>query len=193
MPHTLRAGSPCRSFGFGFLDNFVMLVAGAAIEDHLGLMLGLSTLAAAALGNLVSDVAGVGLGNAVEILCCKLGLPAPQLSNEQLRLSICRLIVVIASAVGIALGCVLGMLPLLWLDTERGLLRKAFDELDSDKSGTISWTELSVAMDRLGITVSQQDLETWFAKADINQDGVLDFNEFCKVVKEWKGRTTPTN
>ena len=47
--------------GFGFLDNAIMLTAGDAIEDNLGLALGLSTLAAAGLGNLVSDVAGLGL------------------------------------------------------------------------------------------------------------------------------------
>jgi hypothetical protein len=47
--------------GFGFLDNAIMLTAGDAIEDNLGLALGLSTLAAAGLGNLISDVAGLGL------------------------------------------------------------------------------------------------------------------------------------
>jgi len=48
--------------GFGFADNFIMIVAGDAIDNSIGLRLGLSTLAAAGLGNLISDVCGIGLG-----------------------------------------------------------------------------------------------------------------------------------
>ena len=47
--------------GFGFLDNAIMLTAGDAIEVNLGVTLGIGTLAAAGLGNLFSDVAGLGL------------------------------------------------------------------------------------------------------------------------------------
>lgn len=38
-------------------------------------------MAAAALGNTISDVAGVGLGGALEVLGTRLGLPAPRLSR----------------------------------------------------------------------------------------------------------------
>lgn len=47
--------------GFGFLDNFIMIVAGEYIDTTLGATLAISTMAAAAMGNLVSDVAGIGL------------------------------------------------------------------------------------------------------------------------------------
>ncbi|XP_061144472.1 transmembrane protein 65-like isoform X2 [Syngnathus typhle] len=46
--------------GFGFLDNCIMIVAGTQIELSIGVILGISTMAAAALGNLVSDLAGLG-------------------------------------------------------------------------------------------------------------------------------------
>ena len=48
--------------GFGFVDNAVMILAGDYIDLTLGVSLGISTLAAAGLGNLISDVLGVGLG-----------------------------------------------------------------------------------------------------------------------------------
>lgn len=38
---------------FGFLDNFIMLVAGDEIDQVFGHRLGLSTLASAGLGNCV--------------------------------------------------------------------------------------------------------------------------------------------
>ncbi|XP_046702086.1 transmembrane protein 65-like isoform X2 [Silurus meridionalis] len=46
--------------GFGFLDNAIMIAAGTQIELSIGVILGISTMAAAALGNLVSDLAGLG-------------------------------------------------------------------------------------------------------------------------------------
>jgi hypothetical protein len=46
--------------GFGFLDNFIMIVAGESIETFLGASLVISTMAAAALGNTLSDVFGIG-------------------------------------------------------------------------------------------------------------------------------------
>jgi hypothetical protein len=44
--------------GFGFLDNFIMIVAGESIETFLGASLVISTMAA--LGNTLSDVFGIG-------------------------------------------------------------------------------------------------------------------------------------
>ncbi|XP_026534877.1 transmembrane protein 65 [Notechis scutatus] len=46
--------------GFGFFDNAIMIAAGTQIELSIGIVLGISTMAAAALGNLVSDLAGLG-------------------------------------------------------------------------------------------------------------------------------------
>lgn len=53
--------------GFGFCDNAIMLLAGEGIEASLGLVLGITTLAAAGLGNLISDVVGLGLADYIEV------------------------------------------------------------------------------------------------------------------------------
>lgn len=42
--------------GFGFMDNFIMVQAGGYIDATLGVQLGLATLTAAAMGQVVSDV-----------------------------------------------------------------------------------------------------------------------------------------
>lgn len=47
--------------------NVMQLVAGSEIDSAFGAKLGLSTLAAAGLGNLVSDVAGVSMANRIEV------------------------------------------------------------------------------------------------------------------------------
>lgn len=54
-------------FGKGFMDNFIMILAGDAIDASIGTYFGLSMMASAALGNLVSDVMGIGLGDVVDV------------------------------------------------------------------------------------------------------------------------------
>lgn len=58
-----------------------MSQAGEYIDMTVGIAMGISTMAAAALGNTISDVAGVGLGGFIESVATKLGLPACNLSR----------------------------------------------------------------------------------------------------------------
>ncbi|EZA46446.1 hypothetical protein X777_00150, partial [Ooceraea biroi] len=72
--------------GFGFLDNFIMIVAGDQIEMMLNRRFPISTMAAAALGNTVSDVIGIGSVHYVEMFAQKVGFKAPKLTLAQLNL-----------------------------------------------------------------------------------------------------------
>jgi hypothetical protein len=115
--------------GFGFIDNFLMLVAGDYIDLKMCVTFGFSTMFAAGLGNLISDVAGVGLGGVVERLAEKMGLPTAQLTRAQMKLRITRYAHHSGCALGVALGCLIGMVPLLFLDTNKALdLRLALAE-----------------------------------------------------------------
>ncbi|XP_078253887.1 transmembrane protein 65 isoform X2 [Rhinoraja longicauda] len=104
--------------GFGFLDNAIMIVAGTQIELSIGVIFGLSTMAAAALGNLVSDVAGLGLAGYVEALASRLGLPSPDLNPKQADMWQTRLSSQLGKVIGVTIGCILGMFPLLFFKTE---------------------------------------------------------------------------
>ncbi|XP_028918261.1 transmembrane protein 65 [Ornithorhynchus anatinus] len=100
--------------GFGFLDNAIMIVAGTQIELSIGVILGISTMAAAALGNLVSDLAGLGLAGYVEALAARLGLSIPDLTPKQVDMWQTRVSAHLGKGVGVAIGCLLGMFPLLF-------------------------------------------------------------------------------
>ncbi|XP_051879002.1 transmembrane protein 65 isoform X2 [Pristis pectinata] len=104
--------------GFGFLDNAIMIVAGTQIELSIGVILGISTMGAAALGNLVSDVAGLGLAGYVEALASRLGLPSPDLNPKQADMWQTRLSSQLGKVIGVTIGCILGMFPLLFFKTE---------------------------------------------------------------------------
>ncbi|XP_035658773.1 transmembrane protein 65-like [Branchiostoma floridae] len=101
--------------GFGFLDNAVMLVAGDYIDVTIGTALGISTLAAAGLGNLLSDLFGLGAASYVEVLALKVGLPSPELTPQQLDMSSSKWAANLGRVFGVTVGCLLGMLPLYFL------------------------------------------------------------------------------
>ncbi|OQR81079.1 hypothetical protein ACHHYP_16795 [Achlya hypogyna] len=112
----LASGIPF--IGFGVVDNLLMLTAGDFLEENLRTLMPISVLATAGLANCVSDVAGLSLGGVIESFARKLGIGDPQLSSTQARMPIVRGISYLSSAVGISFGCLVGMLPLLFMDTE---------------------------------------------------------------------------
>ncbi|XP_011500479.1 PREDICTED: uncharacterized protein LOC105364287 [Ceratosolen solmsi marchali] len=101
--------------GFGFLDNSIMIIAGDSIEATLGVFISLSTMAAAAFGNTISDILGIGSAFYVELFAQKVGFEAPKLTPIQLDLPKSRRAANIGRVFGVTLGCLLGMLPLLVL------------------------------------------------------------------------------
>jgi len=134
--------------GFGFMDNTVMLHAGNAIDLTLGVTFGLSTLAAAACGQICSDFAGVSFGGLIEAAAAKLGLPPAELTAEQRSSLAVKRVGLFGSAIGVVCGCSLGLLNLLFIDSHQaGELKMAAASLAAGFSVNISNT----AMD--GLTV----------------------------------------
>jgi hypothetical protein len=105
--------------GFGFMDNFIMIQAGGYIDATLGVSMGLATLTAAAMGQVVSDVSGVVFGGTVERFLHKVKMiRSPGLSEAQRHLSVCRNVAMAGSVVGVIIGCMLGASSLLFIDLD---------------------------------------------------------------------------
>jgi hypothetical protein len=100
--------------GFGFLDNFFMLIFGDYIDLYLGSYFCLTTMAAAALGNTFSDVLGIGTAFYVERLANRIGFSPPRLSPMQMDMTCSRNAANFGRVLGVTLGCILGMFPLLF-------------------------------------------------------------------------------
>ncbi|XP_054007894.1 uncharacterized protein LOC128891939 isoform X1 [Hylaeus anthracinus] len=98
--------------GFGFLDNFIMIIAGDQIEMILNKKFPISTMAAAALGNTVSDIIGIGSVHYVEIFAHKIGFQAPKLTSIELNLPKTKLAANLGRVVGVTIGCLIGMTPI---------------------------------------------------------------------------------
>ncbi|UJR21915.1 hypothetical protein I4U23_024985 [Adineta vaga] len=108
----LETGLPY--IGFGFVDNFVMIVAGETIETFLGAAFCLSTMAAAALGNAVSDVMGIGLADRIERTCGRFlgifGINPPKLTASQWSQRSVQSTQLMSKIICIFVGCILGMI-----------------------------------------------------------------------------------
>eukprot|EP00397_Hematodinium_sp_SG-2012_P023758 GEMP01024704.1.p1 GENE.GEMP01024704.1~~GEMP01024704.1.p1 ORF type:complete len:359 (+),score=60.39 GEMP01024704.1:102-1079(+) len=112
---------------FGFLDNSIMLLFGDFFDFHLGMMFGITTLTAAALGNVVGDCTGIWLTGTIEAVAGHLRLQDHGLTFEQRRLTKSQTIKTVGMTSGIFIGCILGMFPLIWPEEWR--LWSARDEI----------------------------------------------------------------
>lgn len=115
--------------GFGFLDNFFMLIFGDYIDLYLGSYFCLSTMAAAALGNTVSDIIGIGSAFYVERMANRIGFSPPKLSPVQMEMNCSRNAANAGRVLGVTVGCILGMCPLL-IRKLRGVDEDKDDEND---------------------------------------------------------------
>lgn len=110
--------------GFGFLDNSLMILFGDFIDGTLCVYFSFSTMAAAAIGNTISDVAGIFSGGAVEQVAMRCGVEEPPMTREQKQMRVTRLWQYFGQCFGIVFGCTLGMCPLIWMDPEAAHKKK---------------------------------------------------------------------
>uniref|UniRef100_A0A1Q3G1P0 Putative conserved plasma membrane protein n=1 Tax=Culex tarsalis TaxID=7177 RepID=A0A1Q3G1P0_CULTA len=123
--------------GFGFLDNFTMIIAGDYIEHTLGLFMCISTMAAAALGNTISDVIGIGSAFYVEKLAEMSGVRPPKMTPIQLEMKASRRAANMGRVWGITIGCLLGMCPLLFMkDEDKDGDKKKADKKDNGEAAS---------------------------------------------------------
>lgn len=104
--------------GFGFVDNSMMIITGDVIDASLCVAFGFSTMAAAALGNAFSNALGMGLHGTIESGANRLGLKDPKLTMQQMGIRSVQLTKTLSNIFGVLSGCLLGMAPLLFMDTK---------------------------------------------------------------------------
>ena len=94
-------------------------------------------MCAAAIGNIISDIAGVAFGTVIEdtivrfskrvekISGGKLKIPPlPKLTHEQRNLRSVRLSNQLGCALGLTVGCIIGMFPLLFFEEEKKIIEQ---------------------------------------------------------------------
>ncbi|NWH30948.1 TMM65 protein, partial [Chloropsis hardwickii] len=112
--------------GFGFLDNAIMIAAGTQIELSIGVVLGISTMAGKYCGiqNHLLFSCSCSLAGYVEALASRLGLSIPDLTPKQADMWQTRLSAHLGKAIGVTIGCILGMFPLLFFGEEEEKLEE---------------------------------------------------------------------
>lgn len=84
-----------------------MLACGSSLDEFFGKRLGIGPLTSAGLGNTISDVVGIVSGRYVEMSLYRM-LPLDNTTKLEVWQN------TLAEAVGITLGCLIGLLPLVF-------------------------------------------------------------------------------
>lgn len=63
-------------------------------------------------------------------------------------------------------------------------LKSAFEFFDKDKNGSITIDELRQTLRDDHVLLSDSKIEALIREVDFNQDGVIDYHEFIKMMKE---------
>jgi len=93
-----------------------MIVAGDAVDSLFGARFGITTLASAGLGNIVADVVGVSVTQQIKETSRKIRwAQPPRLSTLQQAMGSVRIAKMAGAALGVSLGCLLGMVPLAFM------------------------------------------------------------------------------
>ncbi|KAI8891012.1 EF-hand, partial [Backusella circina FSU 941] len=75
-------------------------------------------------------------------------------------------------------------------DPEAGVTQ-VFEILDADKDGQISAEDLKRGVAYFGKSVTEQDIEEMMASADVDGDGLINFEEFLKIMTPSKVNGMP--
>jgi len=127
--HWFNAAVPM--VGFGMMDNFIMIQAGDFIDSTIGVRFGLATMTAAACGQICSDFSGVCFGGVIDAVAAKLGLPQSGLTSAQLKLRAVKNVGLFGGAIGVVVGCCIGMSCLFFMDLEKAERLKKQAELQT--------------------------------------------------------------
>lgn len=110
---------------FGMLDNCTLVLAGGAIDNILSAKLGLTQMAAASLGGVVSGVAGIQVHGLAERFT---RARPPQLTPEQERSDSFQRAENVGNTLGMVVGLILGMTPLLFMGRSSQASEKEAEE-----------------------------------------------------------------
>jgi len=147
---------------FGIVDQTVLLYAGDAIDNTLGVYLGLPTLAAAAMGQVMSDTCGVAFGGTIEACALKLGLPLPGLTDAQQRLGAVKRVSTLGGVCGVITGCFIGMGNLLLIDLKAAERAKKEKELGKIMKTVMEDGRTAFECDRTTLwAVEEESNELW--------------------------------
>ena len=73
------------------------------------------------------------------------------------------------------------------------LLRKYFNQLDMDGSGTISPSEIEEMLISLGLARTREEVEEMICELDENGNGELEFEEFLTMLKDMSMKHNSSN
>ena len=168
--------------GFGILDNMLMILCGDWIDTTLCVSFGFSTMLAAALGNTVSDAAGVFSGGIVEDWANSYGFEAPKLTRSQEALPVTKNWERLGQLFGVVVGCIIGMCPLLFIDSHKAEKLKQSKRTDEMYQSVVEGVSDMLEAEAAMLMLVDDELGELYTRAS---EGIPEFR--CPVGEGVKG------
>ena len=105
------------------MDNTIMIHAGHYVDCTLGVTFSLSTLAAAGIGQVFSGIGGVMFGDVLDSAFKRIS-GSTKMTKAQKAMRASRMTGLTGGIVGVTIGCVLGLVNLLFVDETKASLLK---------------------------------------------------------------------
>lgn len=116
-------------------------------------------------------------------LAGKMGLPDPKLTLEQHQHVSSRRVMAVASVIGISTGCILGLCPLLFVDSHRTELMSVFEDLDVGNKGYLTAADVAHAIRALHDHLPEESIQNLLKGLEVMDQDRIDFDKFVELMK----------
>lgn len=78
------------------------------------------------------------------------------------------------------------MFPLIFLDQKKKALKASFDDVDLSGDGVLDRREITMALHRFGLMISDHKVDELIKACDQNSDGLISFDEYVDLIEKWE-------
>ena len=76
---------------------------------------------------------------------------------------------------------------------EKAAFKQVFDSYDENKDGHISSSEVKTVLNKLGQYPTDEEIAEFIKVCDVDKNGTIEFNEFCRSVAESRRKVSQIN
>ena len=115
----------------------------------------------------------------------QLGIRDPNLTLDQMKMNICRYVTVLAQLVGIIIGCLLGMFPLLFLEDEGQKVKDIIRKQPLDENGRLEVRQMKKLLSELLQQDREVNVDAFMASLNLHDEDTLGERECNHLYKSF--------
>lgn len=116
----------------------------------------------------------------------QLGIKDPKLTLDQMKMNICRYVTILAQLLGIMIGCVLGMFPLLFIEEDDNQQAAAvMSKQQFDENGMMEVRCMKLLLNELLKGDENINVDAFFSSLNLSDSDKIDSKECQQLYKSF--------